>query len=294
MKTNGQYRIEDAVLDEGVALQACVAPVLRHHKVIVLVDRIDLATARAIQYARSLTPDELYAVHFNSDSRRAEALMRRWRDLGLSRLPLEVIEVVDRRVGRAALEMAMEAAGDGETEVSVLIPTRTYRRNWAVLLHGKNADRLVRALGRVPHVNATLVPFNVADLAESQRAFAHPEQFLQSDGQSAPPPPAVQLFAEVAGATPIAALRHRSPAKVAGRIKSVRIQPWGDVPALECTLADRSGGDLLVVFLGRREIAGIRTGTQLAVDGMVGERRGRLAMINPAYELLSVPDREPA
>ena len=48
---------------------------------LLLVDRIDLATARAIQYARSLTPDELYAVHFNSDSRRAEALMRRWRDL---------------------------------------------------------------------------------------------------------------------------------------------------------------------------------------------------------------------
>ena len=187
MKTNRQYRIEDAVLDEGVALQACVAPVLRHHKVIVLVDRIDLATARAIQYARSLTPDELYAVHFNSDSRRAETLMRRWRDLGLSRLPLEVIEVADRRVGRAALEMATEAAGDGETEVSVLIPTRTYRRSWAVLLHGKNADRLVGVLGRVPHVNATLVPFNVADLAQSQRAFATPELFLQAERQPARP-----------------------------------------------------------------------------------------------------------
>ena len=97
MKTNAQYRVEDAVLDEGVALQACEAPVLRRHTAIVLVDRIDLATARAIQYARSLTPDELYAVHFNVDNRRADAVMRRWRDLGLSRLPLEVIEVADRR-----------------------------------------------------------------------------------------------------------------------------------------------------------------------------------------------------
>ena len=76
--------------------RACEAPVLRRHTAIVLVDRIDLATARAIQYARSLTPDELYAVHFNVDNRRAEAVMRRWRDLGLSRLPLEVIEVADR------------------------------------------------------------------------------------------------------------------------------------------------------------------------------------------------------
>ena len=100
VKTNTQYRAEDAVLDEGVALAACEAPVLRRHTAIVLVDRIDLATARAIQYARSLNPDELYAVHFNVDNSRAEAVMRRWRDLGLSKLPLEVIEVADRRLGR--------------------------------------------------------------------------------------------------------------------------------------------------------------------------------------------------
>ena len=152
MKTNAEYREEDAVLDEGVALAVCEAPVLRMHTAIVLVDRIDLATARAIQYARSLTPDELYAVHFNVDNRRAAAVMRRWRDDGLSRLALEVIEVSDCRMGRAALEMATKAAADGQTELSVLIPIRSYRRSWAVLLHGKNANRLVRALGHVPHV----------------------------------------------------------------------------------------------------------------------------------------------
>ena len=292
MRTNAQYREEDAVLDEGVALQACEAPVLRRHTAIVLVDRIDLATARAIQYARSLTPDELYAVHFNTDGRRAEAVMRRWRDLGLSSLPLEVIEVADRRLGRAALEMAAKAAGDGQTEVSVLIPTRTYRRSWALLLHGKNADRLVRVLGQVPHVNATLVPFNVADLAESQRALASPELILQGgDGQAATGN-RHQQFATVPGAEPIAELRYRRPAKVAGRLCSVRIQPWSDVPALEGTLTDASGGEVLVVFLGRREIAGIRTGTQLVANGMVGERRGRLAILNPDYELLSVPESE--
>ena len=242
MKTNAQYREEDAVLDEGVALQACEAPVLRRHTAIVLVDRIDLATARAIQYARSLTPDELYAVHFNTDDRRAEAVMRRWRDLGLSSLPLEVIEVADRRLGRAALEMAAKARGDGQTEVSVLIPTRTYRRSWGALLHGKNADRLVRVLGRVPHVNATLVPFNVADLAESKRALANPARLSES----------VEGTGEAAASAPTryaAVARHHShrrargiatAAKVAGRVHSVRIQPWSGVPALECTLTDGS------------------------------------------------------
>jgi Amino acid permease len=128
-RTNAQYRSEDAVLAEGAAAVACEAPVLRRHTAIVLVDRIDMATARAIQYARNLNPDELYAVHLNVDDQRAEATMRRWTELGLSRLPLEVIEVPDRRLSRAALELAARAAADGETEVSVLIPTRAYRRS---------------------------------------------------------------------------------------------------------------------------------------------------------------------
>ena len=180
--------------------------------------------------------------------------MRRWRELGLSKLPLEVIEVADRRLGRAALEMATKAAEDGQTEVSVLIPTRSYRRSWALLLHGKNADRLVRVLAHVPHVNATLVPFNVADLADSQRALASPEVILQGvEGQSGKGKFDTQQFASVPGAIPIADLQFRRPARVAGRLRSVRIQPWSDVPTLEGTLIDASGGEVLLVFLGRRE-----------------------------------------
>ncbi len=171
-RTNAQYRLEDAVLAEGAAAAACEAPVLHRHTAIVLVDRIDMATARAIQYARNLNPDELYAVHLNLDNRRAEAIMRRWTELGLARLPLEVIEVPDRRLARAALDLASRASADGQTEVSVLIPTRAYRRSWSVLLHGKNADRLVKALGQIPHVNATMVPFNVADIAAAEKILS--------------------------------------------------------------------------------------------------------------------------
>ncbi len=292
MKTNAEYRAEDAVLDEGVALQACEAPVLRRHTAIVLVDRIDLATARAIQYARSLTPDELYAVHFNIDNLRAEAVIRRWRDLGLSRLPLEVVEVADRRMGRAALEMATKAAAGGETEVSVLIPTRSYRRNWAVLLHGKNGDRLVRVLSHVPHVNATLVPFNVGDLAHDKRARPVDLMHPGADKKAARPTRGRHRYATVPGATPISNLRYRQRGKVAGRVRSVRIQPWGDVPSLECTLTDASGGEITIVFLGRREVPGIRTGAQLVGEGMVGDRRGTLAILNPDYEILANPDME--
>lgn len=289
MRTNAQYRTEDAVLAEGGAVAACEAPILRRHTAIVLVDRIDMATARAVQYARNLNPDEVYAVHFNVDNRRAEAIMRRWTDLGLARLPLEVIEVPDRRLTRAALELAARAAGDGQTEVSVLIPTRAYRRNWSVLLHGKNANRLVRTLGQIPHVNATIVPFNVADLAGAQKALSRIRDLDSAGGRPANVP-TVTKFPAVAGTTPIADLQYRQRAKVAGRIRSVRVQPSFDVPTLECVITDTSGGELLVVFLGRKDIPGIRTGAEILVSARVGERRGRLAMLNPLYELLSVPD----
>jgi amino acid transporter len=294
MRTNAQYRTEDAVLAEGAAAEACEAPVLRHHTAIVLVDRIDMATARAIQYARNLNPDEIYAVHLNVDNRRAEDVMRRWGALGLSRLPLEVIEVPDRRLSQCALQLASRAAADGETEVSVLIPTRAYRRSWSLLLHGKNAARLVKALGQIPHVNATMIPFNVADLASAQKAISRVRDVDTTVRTKAGPAAATAGFPRVPGSTPIGQLHHRQTATVAGRIRSVRVQPSLDAPALECALTDASGDELLLVFLGRKSIPGMRTGTQIKATARVGDWRGRLAFLNPAYEFILVPESESA
>jgi hypothetical protein len=94
----------------------------------------------------------------------------------------------------------------------------------------------------------------------------------------------------VAGTVAICDLEWRRHARVAGRIRSVRIQPWAGTPALECSLVDSSGEVLTIVFLGRREVAGIRNGTKMVVEGVVGAHRGRLAMLNPIYELLEVPE----
>ena len=89
-----------------------------------------------------------------------------------------------------------------------------------------------------------------------------------------------------AEAVPIAEVQWRERARVAGRVRSMRIQPWGGAPTLECTLVDSTGG-LAVVFLGRREIAGIHPGTCLAVEGTVGEHNGRLAILNPTYDFVT-------
>ena len=49
---------------------------------------------------------------------------------------------------------------------------------------------------------------------------------------------------------------------------------------------DDSGEAITFVFLGRRSIAGLRSGTQMVAEGMVGKHKGKLAMINPSYEVL--------
>jgi amino acid transporter len=289
VRTNREYRTEDSVLEEGAALEACQVPILRRHAVVILVDRIDLATARAIQYARSLMPQDLRAVHFNIDERRAQMLIARWQRLGLSQLPLDVIDTPDRRLTRAALELAAEMA-DGQTEVTLLLPRRSYGRAWRRVLHDQTADRIVDAVSQLSHVNATIVPFLVEPSLESRRPVPAIEELAIGAKEPAGAKPERSTAVPVPtvpGATPIASLQWRGRALVAGRVKTLRVQPMSGVPSLECTLVDASGEALLVVFLGRRAIAGIETGTRMVVEGTVGKHRDRLAMINPRYELLS-------
>jgi hypothetical protein len=291
VRTNREYREEDAVLEEGAAVAACEAKVLRRHVVVILVDKIDLAAARAIQYARTLTPDDLHAVHFNIDDTRAELLISRWQQLGLARLPLDVIDCPDRRLGRAALELAAELS-DGDTEVSMLLPRRSYGKAWRRILHDQTADHIVDIVSQLPHVNATIIPFHVAPgLKESALTV---DAVLGTIAPTHPPEPATQAPAPlpmsngpVPGSQAIATLQWRSRAKVTGRVKTVRFLPRSDVPTLECVLVDGSGEAITIVFLGRRSISGLRSGSTLMVEGMVGKHRGRLAMINPAFELLS-------
>ncbi len=84
--------------------------------------------------------------------------------------------------------------------------------------------------------------------------------------------------------TPIADVCHRQRARVRGRVRSVRVRPWADSPTLEIVLVDDTGG-ISVVFLARRRLGGVRPGTVMTVEGMVGSHQRRLAILNPEYEL---------
>ncbi len=90
------------------------------------------------------------------------------------------------------------------------------------------------------------------------------------------------------GCTPVDQLPSRAHAKVSGVIRSVTFRPRDNVPALEAELYDGSGS-LALVWLGRREIAGIEPGRRLRVDGLICTVEGRRTLFNPRYELKPRP-----
>jgi hypothetical protein len=294
VRLNRQYEDELEELKED-APRAAQAPIKRRHAVIVLIDQLDAAAARAIQYARSLTPDDLRAVHFDLDPIKTEDLTNAWRNLGFSRLPLDIVECADRRIPRAAAEVVATALADGETEVSVLLPRRQYTHFWHRFLHDRTADAIAQALSVLPHSNVTIVPYHLGSRAEvappeaksTRRGLRRAEH--TTNGKTADQSLNTTLVGPIpADCTPIAEVQYRQHTKIAGRLHTMRVQPHGGIASLECTLVDETGG-IALVFLGRRSIPGMKVGARVRVEGTVGEDHGRLAMLNPTYEFLPEP-----
>lgn len=86
------------------------------------------------------------------------------------------------------------------------------------------------------------------------------------------------------GGTLIRDLVPRRQATVSGVLRSTILRPRSRVPALEADVYDGSGS-LLVVWLGRREIAGIRPGRRIRLTGVITRIDGQPTMFNPRYEL---------
>ena len=85
---------------------------------------------------------------------------------------------------------------------------------------------------------------------------------------------------------PIDTVRWREHVDVQGVVRTVRVRSWGETsPTLECTIADGTGG-IILVFLGRSRLGGISLGATVRARGMVIEHRRRLVLLNPCYTLI--------
>jgi hypothetical protein len=87
------------------------------------------------------------------------------------------------------------------------------------------------------------------------------------------------------GAAPVSRCRERSLVTVLGTVRSLTLQPRAGTPTLEVELYDGSG-TVTLVWLGRREIAGIEPGRQLRATGRITSDGARRVIFNPRYELV--------
>jgi hypothetical protein len=264
------------------------APMYSRHTVLVLVDRLDLAVLRGLRYASTLRPTDLRAVHVNLDSEVAKKLQDEWieRKIG-DRVPLQILDCEDRRLIRTLSALALDTVLQDRAEVTFLLPRRTFTPLSRRLLHDQTADRIAEAVGRIPHVAATIVPFDttlphetVERLEERQLAVLHEPALSQC---------AVSVDKPVArprrnGAVAIGDVSWKQKVTVEGRVKAVQV---GNAAgrSLEVQLFDDTGG-VRLLFYGRTAIPGIEPGAVLRASGRIGEYKGHLALANPVYELV--------
>ena len=160
MRLNRRYRAEAAVLE----MSRTERPEFTRHarlRVFLFVDTIDLAEMEALRYGKGLHAEELIAVHFVVDGDHAEQLQERWQHFEHD-APLRVIDCPDRNLGRVAQELVMQVKRDHpESKVTVLLPRRTIHPLLGRLLHDRTADKMARAVSRIPGATAIIVPYDV-------------------------------------------------------------------------------------------------------------------------------------
>jgi YD repeat-containing protein len=142
------------------------------HTAIVLVDKLDSAVLRAVRYPLTLGATEVWAVHAAVDPDRAGMLVKKWMDAKMP-VPLDVIECWDRNVTRALEEYVLSRADRG-TEVTVVMARRDFPKLSQRLLHDRTSSKIMRALGRYPHIDIARVPYYFAPTPAADTSVAPP------------------------------------------------------------------------------------------------------------------------
>lgn len=87
--------------------------------------------------------------------------------------------------------------------------------------------------------------------------------------------------------TRISELTDREFATVVGTIRSLIVRPSIGVKSLEAEIEDGTGF-VVVIWLGRRSIAGVEPGSDIEVRGLMSRDSRGWRTFNPSYRLLSV------
>jgi len=224
IRLNREYRSEAEVLQriggQVAAGRTPNQPNFSRRVVIVFVDDFDLATIAALRYARGLRPTSVRAVHFAIDSAVVARLQSAWQpERGV---PLEIVDCPDRNLTRAAEELVWADAAVPGTQVTAILPRRSYSPLISRLLHDRTADKIAGVVSRVPNAAATIIPFDVQNrvrvLQERQAARDSKPSVVPTPGKA--PAPAGK-----------ADTRQKKPASAEAASRSAATTPADTTPA---------------------------------------------------------------
>ncbi|MFG6503580.1 APC family permease [Microbacterium sp. P05] len=155
---------------------------------IVLVNRLQKPTVKAIDYARAANHDKTLAVHINVDEAESDQLQRDWREHDVP-VPLVIIDSPYRAyTSPVAGFIKKYRANHGSAVVTVYLPQYIVGHWWESFLHNRRSRRLAQQLMLLHGVSITLVPWllDSSEVIYGRRSRPLPGQ--QRGGQWTPGP----------------------------------------------------------------------------------------------------------
>lgn len=298
IRLNREYRAEAAILEMFRTDRPDLVKYARH-KVFVFVNSVDLAVIEALRYGKGLRADEMIAVHFMVDAALATQIRKRWDHFELD-TRLRVVDCPDRRIIRAAQLFIAKARDEHrDTNVTALLPRRTYNPLVGRLLHDRTADKIARAVSMIPDAAATIVPYDVQTRIEE----AYPERFEQRIIRE------LERLGEWVTRgedQEVDAYEHPDPSRsvltVTGLIPGRRATFEGRVNEVEDTTKGRRtlrtvlvgdhSGEMEVIFRSGHGGADIQPGQLLRITGKPKQSGNRpMTMVDPMYHIVEDPAR---
>jgi amino acid transporter len=296
IRLNREYRAEAAILEAFRTDRPELVKYARH-RVFVLVNSLDLAVLEALRYGKGLRADELIAVHFMVDATHAAQLRKRWEDFDLD-TRLRVVDCPDRQIIRALHALVVQAQQENpHTNVTVLLPRRTYAPVLGRLLHDRTADKISKAVSRMPDAAATIVPYDVQsrireafpDILEmriARQVEKVENRIWQGENQT------VDDYEHPERSAAVIPVGHVTPgrrATVEGRVSQIEDIGEGRKTSRWVVVGDDSGEIRVTFRSGRGD--DIQPGQVLRVTGKVSQSGNRqVSIANPSYQVIEVPE----
>ncbi|MGA8548281.1 MAG: amino acid permease [Mycobacterium sp.] len=296
IRLNREYRAEAAILEAFRTDRPELVKYARH-RVFVLVNSVDLAVLEALRYGKGLRADDLIAVHFMVDASHAAQLRNRWDSFDLD-TRLRVVDCPDRQIIRALHALVVKAQNEHpHTNVTVLLPRRTYAPVLGRLLHDRTADKISRAVSRIPDAAATIVPYDVQsrireafpDILEmriARQVEKVESRVLRSENRT------VEEYEHPERPAAVVPVNNVIPgrrATVEGRVSQVEDITKNQKTSRWIVVGDDSGEIRMTFRPGQGD--DIEPGQVLRVTGKANQSGNReITMLDPTYKVIEVPE----